>query len=95
MLLALLAFLSMAAQDAAAAAKIELLSAKRRRPWLAGGCEAVNDVGAVLSVGIGGYSAGRTGASVQTVEILVALALAAVVGTVSGDWLSNRRRARL
>lgn len=89
MLLALLVFLAMLVQDTAAAVKIEQLDAGH--PWVAGFCEAANDVGASLSIGVGGGEVLRYGLSTRTLEIFVALALAAIFGTVLGDWLSRRK----
>lgn len=89
MWLALLVFVCMAVQDTAAAMKIRYLTG-RCRPWAAGTCEAVNDLGAALSIGVGGASVYRYGISLQTFEILAALALAAVLGTVAGSRLSQR-----
>jgi hypothetical protein len=93
-ILALIVFVSMSIQDTAAAMKIRFLDGDQRHPWRAGYCEAVNDVGAALSIGIGGASVYRYGVGVQTFEILAALALAAVLGTAAGDWLSQRRKAK-
>ena len=90
MLVALVVFLAMAVQDTAAAMKIRFLDGDGRHPWLAGYCEAVNDVGAALSIGIGGASVYRYGVSLSTFEILVALALAAIIGTRLGDWLTGK-----
>jgi hypothetical protein len=91
LILALIVFVSMAVQDTAAAMKIRFLDGDKRRPWMAGYCEAVNDVGAALSIGIGGASVYRYGISAQTFEILAALAAAAILGTKTGDWLSQRK----
>ena len=90
MTLALIVFCSMFTQDSAAALKIRCLNGVRRRPWLAGLFEAVNDVGAALSIGIGGASVYRFGVSARSFEILAALALAAILGTKAGDLLSTR-----
>ena len=90
MLLALLVFISMAVQDTAAAMKIRFLDGTTRHPWLAGYCEAANDVGASLSIGVGGATVFKYGLSVQTVMIEVALILAAILGTVVGCRLTTR-----
>jgi hypothetical protein len=99
-LIALIVFASMLVQDTAAAAKIDLLGTTHlggSRPWLAGYCELANDWGAALSVGVGGATVLKDGASVQTALIFIALGAAAVFGTVAGDRLTSiwRRRSTL
>jgi hypothetical protein len=85
---ALIVFVAMTVMDTAAACKIDLLN--RKRPWLAGAAEIVNDQAGVFSYGIGGAALLRFGASGTTAVILVALAAASELGTVLGDWVSTK-----
>jgi branched-subunit amino acid transport protein len=87
-LLPLLVFVAMALQDVFSTAKIELL--EQHKPWLAGMSDGFADIGAALSVGIGGASILRYGFSVETFAILAALWLASVVGARIGYALTNK-----
>lgn len=76
-------------QDVAASSKINLLD--QGKPWRAGVCEAVNDVGASLSVGVAGATVVQYGFSEITLNIELALICAAILGTKLGDVLTRRR----
>ena len=88
MILALIAFCSMAPMDTAAAMKVTLLD--QHRPFRAGLCEVGSDWGGVLSYGVGGVGALRYGLSITTTVIFLALGSASIVGTVLGHRLTNR-----
>lgn len=75
-------------QDYLEASKIVLL--EKNHPWLAGFCELGYDWGALISVGIGGASVYHLGFCQQSIEIIVALGAAAVLGT-RGGWGFSRR----
>ena len=87
MILAAVVFVAMALMDTAAACKILLLS--HGHPWLSGLAEAVNDLGGVLSYGIGGAALLRYGASPTTGVILSSLCCASVLGTRLGALVSD------
>lgn len=89
LLLALVVFVAMFAQDSAASAKVKFL--ETGHPWLAGHCELVNDWGAALSIGISGGALFKYGASLTTVVIFLALGFASELGTWTGYRLTNRR----
>jgi hypothetical protein len=86
MLLVLVVFVAMSIQDVFSTAKIELLD--QHRPWQAGMADGFADVGAALSVGIGGGAILRYGFSWESVLILCALWAAGVIGARVGYWLT-------
>lgn len=90
MILDLIVFVAMFIQDTSGASKINFLD--RGKPWKAGVAEAVNDWGGALSYGVGGYSVAKYGICLQSAGIMLSLGLAAVTGTVFGDWLTRRNR---
>ena len=90
MLLVLVIFLAMALQDVFSTMKSELL--EQHRPWQAGMADGFADVGAALSVGIGGGAILRYGFSLESVLILCALWAASVVGARIGYALTNRQK---
>jgi hypothetical protein len=90
MLLVLVVFLATALQDVFSTMKIELL--EQHRPWQAGMADGFADVGAALSVGIGGGAILRYGLSLETIGILAALWAASVIGARIGYALTNRAK---
>ena len=99
MLTALIVFVAMSVMDAFGALKIDTLDRKDLKIWrrrmLAGLCEMGNDLGGIMSYGLGGASLLRYGVSITTAVILTALCSASMVGTALGDevntWLTCRR----
>jgi RNA polymerase sigma factor (sigma-70 family) len=92
MLLVLVIFLAMALQDVFSTMKSELL--EQHRPWQAGMADGFVDVGAALSVGIGGGGGAilRYGLSLETIGILAAPWAASVIGARIGYALTNRAK---
>jgi hypothetical protein len=98
MLIALIVFVSMLFMDIFEAIKIDALSnetwGKWRRRVVASLSEVGHDEGSAFAVGVGGASIYHYGVSLTSCMILLALGLAAVIGTVCGDmvntWLTNR-----
>jgi predicted MFS family arabinose efflux permease len=93
MLLVLVGFVAMSIQDVFSTAKIELL--EQHRPWQAGMADGFADIGAALSVGLGGGAILRYGFSLETIGILAALWSASVIGATVGYALTNRRETKL
>jgi len=98
MLIALIVFVSMLFMDVCETIKIDALSNERfgkwRRRTYASLSEVGHDVGSAFAVGVGGASIYHYGVSLVSMSILLALALAAVLGTILGvmaeEWLTNR-----
>jgi hypothetical protein len=102
MLIAILVFCSMLFMDIFEAIKIDALSnegwSKWRRRIVASLSEVGHDEGSAFAVGVGGASIFHYGVCLTSGMILLALALAAVIGTTCGDmvnsWLSDRDNRR-
>ena len=100
MLIPLIVFVSMLFMDICEAIKIDALSneawGKWRRRIVASLSEVGHDEGSAFDVGVGGASIYHYGVSFMSGMILLALGLAAVIGTTYGDmvnsWLTNRQR---
>ena len=98
MIIALIVFVSMLFMDIFEAVKIDALSnetwSKWRRRIVASLSEVGHDVGSAFAVGVGGASIYHSGVGLTSGMILLALALAAVIGTVCGDmvnsWLTDK-----
>ncbi len=85
--IALVVFLSMAAQDTFAGCYVLLLA---RHRLLAGLADGLQDVCQLFAVGLGGVAVFKGGASVGSAFILVALVAGSLVGAELGSRLSSR-----
>jgi hypothetical protein len=91
-------FFSMLFMDICEAIKIDALSnegwGKWRRRMVASVSEVGHDEGSAFAVGVGGASIYHYGVSLTSCMILLALALAAAIGTTCGDmvnsWLTRK-----
>lgn len=63
--------------------------AKGRR-WLAGVCDALGDIAAVFSYGVGGVSIYHHGLTMWSVWAVLSMSLGSLTGTVIGFELSRR-----
>lgn len=86
--LALIVGLSMFAKDMLGTGVIVFLD--RKQALRAGICDALGDLAAVATYGVGGVEVMRLGVSTETVLILAGMTAGSLAGTVVGSRLSER-----